>query len=131
MQICIAKHRTLRTLRILTVPNVDYGMIPNPDIVERIGLPEEHVFTSQVLMQTFATEVFRLLTRNGSNIRALAMSPDDLNRTKRPIYDNNGHKWPRYYYTYGSIHTMSGQEHIVAVPTYWAEFPIFAPTVHW
>ncbi|CAN9382410.1 unnamed protein product [Alternaria alternata] len=124
----IAKHRTLRSLRILTVPSVDYGITPNPSIMERVDLPEEHVYTSQVMMQVLATEVFRLFARNGSNIRALAMSPDDLNGTKQPMRDDNGHCWPRYYYKYGATRTMSGQEHIVAVPTHRAEFAILGPT---
>lgn len=41
-------------------------MIPNPNIVKGIDLPDEHVYTSKVMMQAFATEVFRLLARNGS-----------------------------------------------------------------
>ncbi|CAI9631116.1 unnamed protein product [Alternaria burnsii] len=123
----IAKHRTLRSLRILTVPSVDYGMIPNPNLVERIGLPEEHVYASQVTMQAFATEVFRLLASSGSNIRALAIMSEKLNSTKQPISDDNGHRWPLYYYKYGATRTMSGQEHIVAVPTHWAEYLLFGP----
>ncbi|KAF7678914.1 hypothetical protein GT037_002662 [Alternaria burnsii] len=123
----IAKHANLRSLRILTVPSIDYGMIPNPSIMERIGLPEEHIYTSKVMMHAFATEVFHLLARNGSNIRALAMSPEDMNSAKRPGFDDNGHCWPRYFYKPGTIRTMSGQEHIVAVPTPLAEFLIFGP----
>lgn len=95
--------------------------------MERVDLPEEHVYTSQVMMQVLATEVFRLFARNGSNIRALAMSPDDLNGIKQPMRDDNGHCWPRYYYKYGATRTMSGQEHIVAVPTHLAEFAVFRP----
>ncbi|KAH8623161.1 hypothetical protein IG631_22318 [Alternaria alternata] len=128
-QIRIAKHANLRSLRILTVPSIDYGMIPNPSIVEGIGLPEEHIYTSQVMMQAFATEVFHLLARNGSNIRALAMSPEDMNSAKRPGFDDNGHRWPRYFYKPGTIRTMSGQKHIVAVPTPPAEFLIFGPII--
>jgi len=102
-------------------------MIPNPNIVEGIGLPEEHIYTSQAMMQAFATEVFRLLVRNGSNIRALAMSPEDMNSAKRPILDDNGHRWLRYYYRYDVTGAMGGQEHVVAVPTRPAEFPISVP----
>lgn len=130
-QVRIAKHRTLRSLRILTVPSVDYGMIPNPNLMERIGLPEEHVYASQVTMQAFATEVFRLLASSGSNIRALAIMPEDLNSTKQPISDDNGHRWPLYYYNYGATRTMSGQEYIIAVPTPLDEFPLFGPIYHW
>ncbi|CAN9370735.1 unnamed protein product [Alternaria sp. RS040] len=124
----IAKHRTLRSLRILTVPSVDYGITPNPSIMERVGLPAEHVYTSQVMMQVLATEVFRLFARNGSSIRALAMSPDDIKGTKQPMCDDNRHIWPHYFYRYGATRTMSGQEYIIAVPTPLDEFPLFAPT---
>ncbi|CAN9344578.1 hypothetical protein AA0119_g7852 [Alternaria tenuissima] len=124
----IAKHRNLQSLRILTLPSIDYGMIPNPNIVKGIDLPDEHVYTSKVMMQAFATEVFRLLARNGSNIRALAISPQVRSSTKRPVSDDNGHRWPRYYYRYDVTGAMSGQEHVVAVPTPPAEFPIPVPT---
>ncbi|CAN9226194.1 hypothetical protein CC77DRAFT_1100163 [Alternaria alternata] len=124
----IAKHQNLQSLRILTLPSIDYGMIPNPNIVKGIDLPDEHVYTSKVMMQAFATEVFRLLARNGSNIRALAISPQVRSSTKRPVSDDNGHRWPRYYYRYDVTGAMSGQEHVVAVPTPPAEFPIPVPT---
>ncbi|CAN9394003.1 unnamed protein product [Alternaria alternata] len=126
----IAKHQNLRTLRMLTVPNVDYEIIPNPSILEWIGLADEDVYTSQVMMQAFATEVFRLFARNGSNIRALAMSPQYTNPAKQPFSDDNGHQWPRYFYRYGATRTMSGQEYIIAVPTPLDEFPVFGPTYH-
>ncbi|RYN54813.1 hypothetical protein AA0118_g8932 [Alternaria tenuissima] len=124
----IAKHQNLQSLRILTLPSIDYGMIPNPNIVKGIDLPDEHVYTSKVMMQAFATEVFRLLARNGSNIRALTISPQVRSSTKRPVSDDNGHRWPRYYYRYDVTGAMSGQEHVVAVPTPPAEFPIPVPT---
>ena len=127
-QIRIAKHQNLQSLRILTLPSIDYGMIPNPNIVKGIDLPDEHVYTSKVMMQAFATEVFRLLARNGSNIRALAISPQVRSSTKRPVSDDKGHCWPRYYYRYDVTGAMSGQEHVVAVPTPPAEFPIPVPT---
>jgi hypothetical protein len=80
------------------------------------------------MMQVLATEIFRLFARNGSNIRALAISPLDTNSAKRPVFDDNGHRWPRYYYRYDVTGAMSGQERVVAVPTPPVEFPIPVPT---
>ncbi|OWY56808.1 hypothetical protein AALT_g10759 [Alternaria alternata] len=87
----------------------------------------DYVLSETEFLLAFATEVFRLLVRNGSNIRALAMSPEDMNSAKRPILDDNGHRWLRYYYRYDVTGAMGGQEHVVAVPTRPAEFPISVP----
>ncbi|KAL1796058.1 hypothetical protein ACET3X_006282 [Alternaria dauci] len=124
----IAKHQNLETLRIFTAPSIDYGMNPNPNSLQWVSLPEKHIYTSQAIMQAFATEVFRLLAGHGSNIRALAMAPEHVNIAERPVSDENGHQWPRYYYKYGVTRTMNGQEDIVAVPILPAEFPILVPT---
>ena len=68
-------------------------------------------------MQKFATEVFRYLAQRGSKIRTLVVSPDGLDGMERPSFDDDGHRWPRYFYSYGSVWSIRG-EHVVAVPVH-------------
>ena len=67
------------------------------------------------MIQSFATEVFRYLAKHGSRIRSFIVSTDFI-RVERPVGDENGHIWPRYFYTRGLVRTMGGEEHVTAVP---------------
>ena len=116
MQNCIAKHPSLRTLRLLTVPSIDCGIVPNPSVPDRVSLPEKYVYTAQVMMQKFATEVLRYLAKQESKIRTLVVSPDYTIGIKRAVCDENDHQWPRYFYRCGWTRITSGEEQIVAVP---------------
>jgi hypothetical protein len=103
-------------------------MEPRPDIRGEFFLQDEYVFASQAMMQVFATEVFRFLAKYGSNIRALALSPDHTHRIGLPIKDGNGHQWPQYLYTRGVTRATTGMEYIVTVPALLTEFPLFDRT---
>jgi hypothetical protein len=107
---------------MFAIPSIDYGIVPNPSVPEDVTLPEEHVHTSQVMMQAFATEVFRYLANCGSKIRTLVMLPESIGNIERPSRDQNGHRWPRYLYTCGWIRAASREEHIVAVPAHYSDF---------
>jgi len=100
---------------MFTTPSIDGGIALDPNVPGRIVLPEKYVYTAQVMMQAFATEVFRYLDKHGSKIRTLSVSPEFI-RTERPDYDENHHRWPRYFYTYGCAQTLGGDKHVVAVP---------------
>ena len=115
-QECIARHRNLKSLRAITVPSIDFGIVPNPSYQDRIALPEDYVQISRVMMQTFAKEVIRYLAQRGSKIRTMVISPDSITGMTRPTRDENGHIWPRYFYTYGIARNIHGEEHVVAVP---------------
>jgi hypothetical protein len=116
---------------LCTIPNIDCGIDPNPNVLEGRDLPDEYVYASQAMMQVFATEVFRLFAKYGSKIRALALSPAHMHYPEPSIKDGNGHQWPQYSYTRGITRAVTGMEYVVAVPALLAEFPYFGSDGHW
>ena len=49
---------------MFTTPSIDGGIALDPNVPGRIVLPEKYVYTAQVMMQAFATEVFRYLAKH-------------------------------------------------------------------
>ena len=74
------------------------------------------MYTSQAMMQKFATEVFRYFAKHKSKINTLLLSPDYMVGVKRPTRDENGHMWPRYFYRCGWTRSTNGEDYVVAVP---------------
>jgi hypothetical protein len=112
----LANHHALRSLRVLSVPQIDFREPPvSSEDVEH--WPEDsQVLASQVIMQKFSTEVVRYLTAQGSFLNVFGICPDQSG-SQRPIYDRNGHQWPQYFYLRGRTMNSRGIDSIVALPT--------------
>ncbi|CAN9353083.1 unnamed protein product [Alternaria alternata] len=114
---CIARHRSLHTLQILSLPNIDYDMSPdpNPTLQNRQPIYNITVPTASLMMQKLAAEVMCFLHKLNSHITLLGLCPL-YNEFEQPKADHNGHKWPRYYYIRGRISDPTGRERFTAVP---------------
>ncbi|KAF2826081.1 hypothetical protein CC86DRAFT_466873 [Ophiobolus disseminans] len=79
----VAKHCGLRSLRMLTLPNIDYGRVVDPTII----------------MQKLVSGIMGYLWNQESSIDVFGISLDFSGRMDRPrTRDENGHRWPRYFY---------------------------------
>ncbi|KAH8623157.1 hypothetical protein IG631_22314 [Alternaria alternata] len=114
---CIARHRSLHTLQILSLPNIDYDMSPDPNstLQNRQPIYNVTVPTASLMMQKLAAEVMCFLHKLNSHITLLGLCPL-YNEFEQPKADHNGHKWPRYYYIRGRISDPTGRERFTAVP---------------
>jgi hypothetical protein len=114
----IARHPTLHTLRILSIPCINGSMRPNSSgphsdkLVNLLG----------IVMQKLAASVMRVFDRLGSRITAIGFSSIKLH-TERPQRDNNGHQWPEYFYRRGQIPDNHGVNQATAVPVRFDHIP--------
>jgi len=108
----------LRTVRMLSLPTIDYGKPTNPTTWNDISITDDDVCLTQMIMHKFATRIMQYLWSRGSGIKTFGASPDIMIHKERPKSpDENGHVWPRYLYTRGRLSDAKGLERAVVVPT--------------
>ena len=100
---------------MISLPNIDYGLSPNPTFWNRVTLPDELVPSAAMTMQSLATAIVRFLDKLGSGITLFGFSAEYM-PTARPREDTNGYLWPRYFYTRGRTIDAMGAGRVAAVP---------------
>jgi hypothetical protein len=116
-QYVIARHRGIRTLSMLNMPVIDYGMTVNPHIINLESISGAHSKLCRVVMQKFANEIMRFTDVLGSNVKLFAAQPGEVaEASQRPGPDINGHRWPEYFYLKGRNMNLRGVEDAVALP---------------
>ncbi|KAH4088164.1 hypothetical protein HBH92_027110 [Parastagonospora nodorum] len=50
----ITSHRSLRLLRMFTLPVIDYGKPENPTVANTVGITDEEVYATQAIMHKLA-----------------------------------------------------------------------------
>lgn len=74
-----------------------------------------HVGLVQIVMERYAAQVMRYMTERGSKIKVLTISPE-RKPSSRPRKDENGHRWPDYFYLLGKTTNARGIEQVTALP---------------
>ena len=100
---------------MISLPNIDYGLSPNPTFQNRISIIDELVPSAAMTMLSLATAIVRFLDKLGSGITLFGFSTEYLPKA-RPRKDTNGHLWPRYFYTRGRTIDAMGAGRVAAVP---------------
>jgi len=92
-------------------------MPPSHAYAGRQSIDSTHVGMAQVAMQRVAAQVMNYMAKRGSKLKVLAVSPY-LQPTASTCLDKdeNGHRWPNYYYLRGRNTDARGIEHITALP---------------
>jgi hypothetical protein len=107
----------LHTLRLLNNHTIGF----NGDSIE-----DRHVPACQILVQGFANQIFRHMTKQGSHLKLLSINPSQTPSSCSLLArDTNGHQWPEYNYIQGRLTDTMGNTEVVAVPLKAAtlEFP--------
>jgi len=113
----IAKHPKLQSLRMLSLPFIDYGKTTNPTTSNSVGINDDEVYPTQVIMHRLASNIMLYLWEQGSKVVLFGVSPDKVDgKVRRPQRDENRHKWPRYFYTRGRVFDTKGTESPMAIP---------------
>jgi hypothetical protein len=107
----IARHPTLHTLRILSIPCMNGNMQPNSSGPHSDAL----VNYFGIGLQNFAARAMRFLDKLVSRITTFGISSIKL-PTQRPQHDHNGHQWPQYLYRRGHIRDIYVVSRATAVP---------------
>ncbi|KAH3982500.1 hypothetical protein HBI81_034860 [Parastagonospora nodorum] len=115
----ITGHRSLRLLRMFTLPVIDYGKPENPTVANTVGITDEEVYATQAIMHKLATSVMRQLRCRGSNVSRISIQPGYNCWETRPECDENRHVWPEYYYLRGHTLDVTGAGSVTAVPVSW------------
>ncbi|EAT91178.2 hypothetical protein SNOG_01529 [Parastagonospora nodorum SN15] len=115
----ITSHRSLRLLRMFTLPVIDYGKPENPTVANTVGITDEEVYATQAIMHKLATSVMRQLRCRGSNVSRISIQPGYNCWETRPECDENRHVWPEYYYLRGHTLDVTGAGSVTAVPVSW------------
>ena len=68
-----ARQRRLHTIRVLSLPMIDYGQSPNPTASNRMVIPKSAAGMTQVTMHKFAAHLVRYLIERGSRLKLLAI----------------------------------------------------------
>jgi hypothetical protein len=107
-QEAIATHPTLRGLRSLSMPSVEYGN-------HYANIPQKLMEPTGVIMKHYANEIIKYLARHGSGIKLFCMGP--IAPKWKPRWpDQDGHLWPDYYYLRSQCVDSSGKEYTRALP---------------
>jgi hypothetical protein len=113
----LARHPKLHTLRVLSLPIIDYHETPNPSSTNGIAISNDVVSATQIAMNRLASQIMSYMVGHGSKIKVLAISPlTQPKKASRPSRDENGHRWPNYHYLRGRIIDARGVEQVTAIP---------------
>jgi hypothetical protein len=103
-------------LRKLSLPAIDYGRQQNPGIANNVGISDEEVYMTQVVMHKLASSIVRRLRSGGSLVNLFSVKPEYPCYSTRPKYDENNHAWPEYYYSLGRTFDAAGHESPTVIP---------------
>jgi hypothetical protein len=110
----LAAHPTLRTVRVLDHPFLDWDNM-NVSRWAYEPLDRNHTGIAAAAMQNTASQLFSYLAQWGFKLKVLAFAPDDVvSRGERPDY--NGNFWPHHAYLTGKTIDRQGKDCVVAMP---------------
>jgi hypothetical protein len=128
----IARQKKLHTLRVLSLPTIDYGESPNPNATNRVAIPATTVGTTQMIMHKFAAHMMRYLANRGSRLKLLAIAPFLRHlEADRADKDEDGHQWPKYYYLRGRNIDARGVGTVTALPLPYAALEMTESSIIW
>jgi hypothetical protein len=116
-QVTLSTLPSLQTLRLLSLPDIEYGYSRVPNPANFITLCDDGALTTWITMQKLATQVLRTMATCGSPIKVFSSKPSIIPRRMRlHLPSSDGHHWPKFNYVRGKVTDLMAKEVVIAVP---------------